>query len=161
MSQDILNLLKKSFPDAVVDTHNLRGDETALIRRENLLEVMRWLKDECRFEMLMDLTAVDYLGEELRFEIVYHLKSIFRRYRLRIKVRVPEEDASVDSLTSLWKGANWYERECHEFYGIKFKGHPDLRPLLLYPEFKGYPLRKDYPHNKRQPRIPLLKPETR
>jgi NADH-quinone oxidoreductase subunit C len=161
MSQNILERLKTRFPDAVSDTHNFRGDETALIRRENLLEVMRWLKHECGFEMLMDLTAVDYLGEELRFEVVYHLKSIFRRYRLRIKVRVPEGDPSVDSLVSLWKGANWYERECHEFYGIKFKGHPDLRPLLLYPEFKGYPLRKDYPHNKRQPRIPLIKPETR
>jgi NADH-quinone oxidoreductase subunit C len=161
MSQEILDRLKNRFPDDVLETHNFRGDETALIKREKLLEVMRFLKEDCGLEVLMDLTAVDYLGQEPRFELVYHLKSIFRRYRLRIKVRVPEDDPRVDSLTPLWKGANWFERECHEFYGIEFNGHPDLRPLLLYPEFKGYPLRKDYPHKKRQPRIPLIKPETR
>jgi NADH-quinone oxidoreductase subunit C len=81
--------------------------------------------------------------------------------RVRLKARVAEDACTIPSLVSLWKGANWFERECHEMYGIKFSGHPDLRPLLLYPEFKGHPLRKDYPIDKRQPRVPLLAPETR
>ncbi len=161
MSEIVLEKLKERFGEAVLEVHSQCGDDTALIKPEALLDVMRFLKDELGFEMLMDLTAVDHLGEEPRFEVVYHLKSFSRGWRVRVKVRVPEENPEVDSLTPLWKGANWYERECHEFYGIKFRGHPDLRPLLLYPEFKGYPLRKDYPHKKRQPRIPLIKPETR
>ncbi len=161
MGKAVLDRLKGKFKEEVVHAHNLCGDETALVRRESILEVMKYLKEECGMEMLMDLTAVDYLGEETRFEVVYHLKSLSNGYRLRIKARVPEDDPTIDSMTSLWKGANWYERECYEFYGIRFKGHPDLRPLLLYPEFKGYPLRKDYPHKKRQPRLKLIKPETR
>lgn len=161
MSQVVLDKLKERFPDAVLETHNFLGNETAVVKRESLLEIMRFLKEECGFEMLMDLCGVDHLPETPRFEVVYHLKSFSRGYRLRVKVRVPEEEPVVDSLVSVWKGANWYERECWEFYGIKFQGHPDLRHLLLYPEFEGYPLRKDYPHKKRKPRIPLLKPETR
>jgi len=161
MSQVVLDKLKDRFQEAVLETHNRFGNETALIKRESLLEVMRFLKDELGFEMMMDLCGVDHLPETPRFEVVYHLKSFSRGYRVRIKVRIPEEDAMVDSVTPVWKGANWYERECFEFYGIRFKGHPDLRTLLLYPEFEGYPLRKDYPHKQRQPRIPLLNPETR
>lgn len=161
MSQVVLDKLKDRFQEALLETHNRFGNETALIKRESLLEVMRFLKDELGFEMMMDLCGVDHLPETPRFEVVYHLKSFSRGYRVRIKVRVPQDDCVVDSVVSVWKGANWYERECFEFYGIRFKGHPDLRTLLLYPEFDGYPLRKDYPHKKRQPRIPLLKPETR
>jgi len=161
MSEVVLEKLKERFGEAVLSTHSFRGDDTALIKPEALLEVMRYLKDELGFEMLLDLTGVDHLGEEPRFEVVYHLKSFSRGWRVRIKVRVPEDNPEVESLTSLWKSANWFERECWEFYGIKFRGHPDLRHLLLYPEFEGYPLRKDYPHKKRQPRIPLIKPETR
>jgi len=161
MSELVLNKLKARFPEAVLETHNQLGNETLVVKREAVLEVMRFLKEECGFESLMDLCGVDHLPEKPRFEVVYHLKSFKNGYRVRIKVRVPEEEPVVDSLVSIWKGANWYERECYEFYGIRFQGHPDLRPLLLYPEFEGYPLRKDYPHKKRQPRIALLKPETR
>ncbi len=161
MSQQVLEKLQARFPDAIAGSHAALGNETALIKRESLLEVMRFLKEDCGFEMLMDLCGVDHLPETPRFEVVYHLKSFSRGYRVRIKVRLPEDDPTVDSMVPLWKGANWYERECWEFYGIKFSGHPDLRTLLLYPEFQGHPLRKDYPHKKRQPRIPLLKPETR
>lgn len=161
MSQAILERLKEKFGDAIISTHSFRGDETALVRKESLIEIMRFLKEQFNFEFLMDLTAVDYLDEKPRFEVVYHLKSLSKGYRLRIKVRVEEDAPEVPSLCELWKGANWFERECFEFYGIRFIGHPDLRHLLLYPEFEGFPLRKDYPHKKRQPRIQLLKPETR
>jgi len=161
MSQAVLDQLKERFGEAVLETHNRFGNETAIIKRESVLAIMKFLKDECGFEMLLDLCGVDHLPETPRLEVVYHLKSMSRGYRVRIKVRIPEDDPVVDSIVSIWKGANWYERECWEFYGIKFQGHPDLRTLLLYPEFQGHPLRKDYPHKKRQPRIPLLKPETR
>ena len=102
----------------------------------------------------MDLTAVDYLNrKDPRFEIVYHLYSLNHNVRLRVKIPVSEDDCSVDSIWSLWKTVNWYEREVWDLYGIKFNGHPDLRRILLYEEFKGHPLRKDYPINKRQPLI--------
>ncbi len=107
--------------------------------------------------MLLDLTCVDYKGQEPRFEMVYHLFSIPNVERLRIKVRLSEEDLQIDSLTSLWKNANWLEREVYDMFGVSFKGHPDLRRIFMYDEFEGHPLRKDFPLRKRQPRIPLRK----
>ncbi len=151
----ILRRLLEALPDAVEDTHAQCGDATARVKRERLLEVMRLLRDaeDLYFEMLSDATAVDYLGETPRFEVVYHLYSLRHNRRLRIKVRVPEEDCQVASLCELWPAANWFEREIWDLYGIRFKGHPDLRRILLYEEFEGYPLRKDYPKEKRQPLI--------
>jgi len=96
---------------------------------------------------------VDYLGEQPRFEMVYHLYSVGRNRRLRVKARVPEEPAEIDTLTELWSSANWMEREVWDMYGIRFKGHPNLRRLLLYEEFEGHPLRKDYPKERRQPLV--------
>jgi NADH-quinone oxidoreductase subunit C len=108
--------------------------------------------------MLMDLTAVDYVkypGREdgPRFEVVYHLYSLEHNHRLRAKVRVDEDDASVPSAVDLWPIANWMEREVWDMFGIRFEGHPDLRRLLMYEEFVGHPLRKDYPITRRQPLI--------
>jgi NADH-quinone oxidoreductase subunit C len=121
----------------------------------SLLAIMRLLRDEpgLDFEMLTDLTAVDYLGEEPRFELVYHLYSVKRNHRVRIKSRVPEQDPEIASLVSLWPSADWMEREVWDLYGIRFCGHPDLRRILLYEEFEGHPLRKDYPKEKRQPLV--------
>ena len=90
---------------------------------------------------------------EARFALVYHFYSTAHKHRLRLVVPVEEGDAEVDSLTSLWPGANWLEREVWDMFGISFKGHPDLRRILMYEEFEGHPLRKDYPVNKRQPLI--------
>jgi NADH-quinone oxidoreductase subunit C len=108
--------------------------------------------------MLADLTAVDYLrypGREdgPRFEVVYHLYSLRHNHRLRVKVRLDEDDAVVPTATSLWPIANWLEREVWDMFGIRFDGHPDLRRLLMYEEFVGHPLRKDYPIDRRQPLI--------
>jgi NADH-quinone oxidoreductase subunit C len=105
------------------------------------------------FNFLMDLTAVDYLGKIPRFEVVYHLYSLRHNHRLRVKAPVKEDDPTIDSLASIWKSADWYEREVWDLYGIKFLGHPDLKRILLYEEFVGHPLRKDYPIDKRQPLI--------
>jgi len=164
MSQKVIDELKQRFESAVLFSHSEGGDDTARVDRDYWLPVMKYLRDEQGMDHFIDLTAVDYLDREEglpRFEVVVHLRSMKTGARVRIKARVPESDPSISSLNALWKGANWFERECHEMYGIDFKGHPDQRPLLLYPEFKGYPLRKDYPIDKRQPRIPLLASEER
>ena len=104
-----------------------------------------------QFNFLIDLTAVDYLGQTPRFEVVYHLYSLPQNHRLRVKIRVPEDEPWVHSLVPLWKSANWIERECWDMFGIRFVGHPDPRRILMYEEFVGHPLRKDYPVDKRQP----------
>jgi NADH-quinone oxidoreductase subunit C len=152
-----IQYLSANFSQWVLESHAFRGDETVVIRPEGLLEIVRGLKNqpELDYNFLADITAVDYLGKkEPRFEVVYHLFSLRRRHRLRIKVPLPEGEPEVDSLTPLWKGANWLEREVWDMFGIRFRGHPDLRRILLYEEFRGYPLRKDYPVNQRQPLIP-------
>lgn len=156
----ILARLTERFGRAVVETHDHRGDHTAVVTRESLLEVLRHCRDDAAlaFDMLSDLTAVDYQkfpGREdgPRFEVVYHLYSVGANHRVRIKVRVDEDDAVVPSAVPLWPIANWFEREVWDMFGIRFGGHPDLRRLLMYEEFVGHPLRKDYPINRRQPLI--------
>ena len=149
--------LQERFPGAVIETHAHCGDETAVIQRESLLEIARFLKTDPAFQMnvLMDETAVDGLGMNWkpRFEVVYHFYSLPLNHRLRLKVRVEEIDLILPSLVGLWPIANWFEREIWDMFGIRFEGHPDLKRILLYEEFVGHPLRKDYPINKRQPLI--------
>ncbi len=150
-----LDLLRENFTDGVLQTGNPQGDAMAIIRPEFLLRVMEFLKKDPRlqFNMLVDITAVDRQGEAPRFEVVYHLLSVPFTRRLRIKLRVPESDPTVDSLTPLWGDANWLEREVWDMFGVRFTGHPNLKRILLYEEFQGHPLRKDYPIRKRQPLI--------
>lgn len=149
--------LKEKYPDAVTDLHDWRGDETVVVRRESLVEIMTFLKTDPEFDLniLMDLGVVDGLGMKWkpRFEVVYHMFSLAKNHRLRVKVRVEEKDPVVPTLTKLWPIANWFEREAWDMFGIRFQGHPDLRRILMYEEFVGHPLRKDYPYNKRQPLI--------
>jgi NADH-quinone oxidoreductase subunit C len=147
--------LRGAVADAVRAAHAFRGDVTVIIPREKLLEVCRFLRDdaELRFDMLTDVTAVDYLGRVPRFEVVYHLYSVPLNHRIRVKVALEERDPRVPSLVPIWAGANWLERETWDLYGIVFEGHPDLRRIYLYEEFQGHPLRKDYPKEKRQPLI--------
>jgi len=136
-------------------------DEAAIVlRRDDAPAVCALLRDrpELAFNALADLTAVDYFGKVPRFEVVYHLNSLTHGHRLRVKVRVGEEDAWAHSLTPLWKSANWLERECWDMLGIRFVGHPDPRRILMYEEFIGHPLRKDYPVDKRQPLVPERDP---
>jgi NADH-quinone oxidoreductase subunit C len=159
MSRAALEKLKEQFPEAVLETHDFRGDETAVVEAARIQEICTFLRDEptLRFDMLTDATAVDYLlypGRTApRFEVVYHFYSVSNKARLRVKVRLPEESPEVDSLCALWPIANWLEREIWDMYGIRFRGHPRLRRILLYEEFVGHPLRKDYPKEKRQPLV--------
>jgi NADH-quinone oxidoreductase subunit C len=151
----VLRRLLEAHAGAVRDTHARLGDATAVVDAARIVPVMRFLRETegLDFEMLTDVTAVDYLGEEPRFEMVYHLYSVSRNHRLRVKAGVPEQPAVIDSLVEVWPSANWMEREVWDMYGIRFAGHPDLRRLLLYEEFEGHPLRKDYPKERRQPLV--------
>jgi NADH-quinone oxidoreductase subunit C len=146
---------------AVQETSERLGEATACIESARLHEVMRALQLDpaLRFEMLMDLTAVDHPGREPRFDVVYHLYSPEHAQRLRIKVGVSEQECGVDTMTGLWPAADWLEREVWDLYGIHFRGHPDLRRILLYEEFEGHPLRKDYPKTRRQPLVSGLSEE--
>ncbi len=156
----ILERLRARFGNRILGTHDDRGDAIAVVDRAALREILAFCRDDpdLRFEMLMDLTAVDYLkfpGREdgPRFEMVYHLYSLTHNHRVRLKVSVEEDDPVVPTAVSLWPIANWFEREVWDMFGIRFEGHPDPRRLLMYEEFQGHPLRKDYPINKRQPLI--------
>jgi NADH-quinone oxidoreductase subunit C len=124
-----------------------------VIAREALLATVEQLKRDAGFDLLLDVTAVDWPGEAARFEVVYHFYSTSRFTRLRLKTRVAESDPTVDSLTPLYGAANFMERECRDMYGIVFRGHPDPRPILLYEGFEGHPLRKDYPIRREQPLV--------
>jgi len=119
-----------------------------------LMPAARRLKDEFGFDIFLDVTAVDWLGQALRFEVVHHFYSTTHRLRVRLKTRVPEADPTVDSLLPLYGAAAFMERECHDMYGIAFRGNADLRPILLYEGFVGHPLRKDYPKQQEQPLVP-------
>ena len=121
---------------------------------EALLPVVRRLKAEFGFDMFLDVTAVDWMPQAPRFEVVWHFYSTQHHVRVRLKTRVPEADPTVDSLASLYGSARFMERECHDMYGIGFRGNDDLRPVLLYEGFVGHPLRKDYPKDREQPLVP-------
>jgi NADH-quinone oxidoreductase subunit C len=156
MAGGVLDILRREVPDAIEESGSYVGDEMAVVVRDRLLEVLGLLRDhdELRMDMLSDLTVVDYLHQTPRFEVVYQLYSLAHKHRLRVKVRIGEgDDCYVPSATGLWHAANWAEREAWDLYGVRFEGHPDLRRILMYEEFVGHPLRKDYPQNGRQPLI--------
>jgi len=158
MSKALIELVKKNFPDAVLESHSQLGDDTVVLAPGRWKEVCRFLKDnqQSDMSMLTDLTGVDYPDRDPRFEVVAHLYSLSRGHRLRVKARVGDregETVEIDTLTELWASANWMERECFDMLGVKFLGHPDLRRILTYPEFEGHPLRKDYPAEKIQPLV--------
>jgi NADH-quinone oxidoreductase subunit C len=119
-----------------------------------LASLVQTLKSACKFDMLLDVTAIDWPGRQPRFDVVWHFYSTTHRVRVRVKTQVPESEPVVESLISQYGSAAFIERECHEMYGIRFNGNGDLRPLLLYEGFVGYPLRKDYPKLGEQPLVP-------
>jgi NADH-quinone oxidoreductase subunit C len=122
-----------------------RGESTVVVPRERLVEACRLLKDECGANMLVDLSGVDHFGAEPRFEVSYQVRSLAHRYELRLKVRLPEHDASVDTVTGVWQTADWHEREAFDMYGIRFAGHPNLTRILMWEGYPHFPLRKDFP----------------
>ncbi len=154
MSQAAAQALLAKFPgDVTPAPQGPGGDDVVFVQKGRIVEVCRFLKEDpaLRFNMAPYVTAVDYLGEEPRFEVVYNLYSSSLNHRLRLRVKVPESDLTVPSVCGVWRGADWFERYCFDMYGISFPGHPDHRRLFMYDEFVGHPLRKDYPLRGRQP----------
>ena len=158
MSKKVLDLLKAQFGEKILETHSQFGDDTAVVDPAAWREVALFLRDDprCAMNMFIDITAVDYPDREPRFEVVCHLRSLERGHRVRIKARVGDEEgegAEIASLVPVWRGADWFERECFDMFGVRFLGHPDLRRILMYEEFRGHPLRKDYPAQQTQPLV--------
>lgn len=163
-SRELLDLIASKFKDKIQESKIELGDAVIKVDRSELVALCGALKSDKDMEInyLVDLTVVDWMDvREERFEAVYHLLGLNTHYRLRIKVAIPEEDARIDSIAALWAGANFMEREAWDMYGVVFTNHPDLRRILTYDEFEGYPLRKDYPVQGKQPRVPMLNPEVR
>jgi NADH-quinone oxidoreductase subunit C len=140
--------VRERFPQAVVDTVEFRGDQTIIVRPENLVEVCTFLKKNLQYEMLETITAVDWLDRVPRFDVVYQLLSLSNRCFVSLKVRVGErgeQNPEVPTVTGVWPGANWYERETYDLFGIVFTDHPRLERILMPADWTTYPLRKDYP----------------
>jgi NADH-quinone oxidoreductase subunit C len=143
----VVQKLKDWDAKTVAEVIEFRGETTVVVPREQLLRAAEYLAAQTSlgFSFLADITTVDRFPMEPRFEINYHLLSIERRDRLRLKVRLPGAEPSLPSVTPVWPTANWHERENFDLFGIRFTGHPDLRRILMPDEWEGYPLRKDYP----------------
>lgn len=184
MSQALVDLLREKFPDAVVSAASHRGDEVVTVKRESLVEIIGFLRNDPAADMklLRDIAGVDLLTYktemtgggalasievpayvrqktppvEPRFYLAYNLYSLTRKHALRIRVDLRSDDVKVPTITSLYKTADWWERYMYDMFGFIFEGHPNLQRILMYPEFEGFPLRKDYPVRKRQPLVPEL-----
>lgn len=146
--------MRSALAQLARETSIAHGVLVLAIEPGHLLALVQRLKDEFAFDLFLDVTAVDWLGQSPRFEVVWHFYSTQHKLRVRVKTRVAEADPTVDSLVALYGAARFMERECHDMYGIAFRGNADLRPILLYEGFVGHPLRKDYPKQREQPLVP-------
>jgi NADH-quinone oxidoreductase subunit C len=142
---ELLNTLSQLFGSKLIEKVEFRGETTYTIDPGHLHEVAKFCRDEISLDYLIDITSVDNAGEEPRFEIVYELYSMTLAIHLRLKVRVHEEAAAVDTVSDIWPTANWHEREIYDMMGIKFNGHPDLRRILMWDGYPYFPLRKEFP----------------
>jgi NADH-quinone oxidoreductase subunit C len=151
---EILKALQETFGDRVTITESL-GQTVVQLPAAEIVSVVTFLKSQ-GFAMLIDITAVDRLGREPRFDVVYQLYSIDVKSWLRLKVQVGGDSPSVPSIAHVYASANWAERECFDMFGIRFRGHPDLRRILMPEDWQGHPLRKDYPLTGLNPLPPLV-----
>jgi len=148
-----VEMVRKKFPQAIVETVEFRGEQTIVLKPEHLVAVCTYLQKNLQYTFLSTVTAVDWFERVPRYDVVYHLLSIPHRSELRLKVRVGERGAgadlsqspSVPTVVGVWPSANWYEREVYDLFGITFAGHPDLRRILMPMDWTTHPLRKDYP----------------
>ena len=152
---DPIETVTTQFADQVLGVLEHAGQKYVHVKRDRILDILRTLRDTCGFDMLTDLTSVDYLNQGMpeRFCVVYNLYSFKDNTRTRVKAFVPEGDASIDSASTLWKAAPWAEREVWDLFGIKFNNHPGLKRLMLPENYDGHPLRKDYPLTGRGERM--------
>ncbi|HYQ99432.1 MAG TPA: NADH-quinone oxidoreductase subunit C [Casimicrobiaceae bacterium] len=154
MAADIFERLQSALGPGARASSVAHGIAVFEIEPASLPGFVARLKGEFGFDLFLDVTAVDWLPQAPRFEVVWHFYSTAHKVRVRVKARVPESDPTVDSLLPLYGAARFMERECHEMYGIGFRGNADLRPVLLYEGFEGHPLRKDYDKEREQPLVP-------
>lgn len=157
MSKQVLARLEERFAAKILGSDSFRGDDEAVVAPWDWLEVARFLHDDpaCQMDHFIDITAADYPEREPelpRFDVLLFVRSLRKNHRVRLKTRVAANQP-LASLTGVWLGADWTEREVYDMFGVRFEGHPDLRRILLYEEFSGHPLRKDYPINKTQPLV--------
>ncbi len=143
-SQPDAAALLAANPDYLADAKLDRGELTLVVPAEHIVAVGQLLKSKQEYVRLSTVTGVDFYPSEPRFEVVYHLHSLSRNLRLRVKCKLPGANPEIDSLTGVWRSANWYERETFDLFGVKFRNHPDLTRIMMPEDWEGYPLRKDY-----------------
>lgn len=154
--ETLIEAIRTRLGEAVEGVADSFGDVVLLLRAGSIRPAMAALREApFDYAVLLDLTCVDFAAAEGRYELVYHLYSLSRNVRLRLKASVPADRPVVETLVGLWKNAEWLEREAFDMFGVRFEGHPYLRRLLTYEGFEGHPLRKSYPWRLEQPRIPL------
>lgn len=141
---EIIAALKSRFGQAILGTVEFRGEQTVNVTLESLRQVMAFVRDELGFDYLVDLSSIDHMGEDPRFEVVYELYGYGHGQHLRVKAKVAEEE-SVPTMIDLWPTADWHEREAYDMMGLDFAGHPDLRRILMWEGYPFFPLRKDFP----------------
>lgn len=155
MSQATLQSLSAAAPEDSIVSAELDKDNTLVVvaKKQHVVELANTAKNELGFNFPCYCTCIDNLTrtEGPRFAMVYQMRALERGETLRLKIELEESDLKMDTLSTVWPAFNWLERETFDMYGVEFNGHPDLRRIYLYDEFKGYPLRKDYPKTKRQP----------
>lgn len=158
MSKKLIDLVTKKFPDAIIGSHSRLGNDTVIVDAKLSHEILLFLRDDdaAKMNFCRDITAVDYLNRVPRFEVVYVLYSLEKKHQLLVRVQLSEKEPTIDSIFDIWDCAAWMEREVYDMYGVIFANHPDLRRVLLYEEFEGHPLRKDYHTQCSQPRTELL-----
>src|SRR5262245_15362938 len=144
-AQELVDPLEKSFGPKIQAKTEFRGETTFTIAAEDLRKIAEFCRDQLSFDYLLDITSIDNLGEEPRFEVLYHLYSMSHAAHLRLRLRVPEQIGSVATVSDIWPTANWHEREIYDMMGINFDGHPDLRRILMWDGYPFFPLRKDFP----------------
>ena len=162
MSQAVVDRLNAQFGERVLETSDAFGDHEVRVALKDWAEVAQFMKDDADLQMdhFIDLTAVDYPEREsARFDLVLMTRSSVTGARIRLRTHVKDGE-EPGTLSGIWSGANWAEREVWDMFGIKFEGHPDMRRILLYEEFVGHPLRKDYPIDKAQPLVPYREVDT-
>jgi NADH-quinone oxidoreductase subunit C len=158
MAEVLIDYVREEHGDAVLESHSRLGNDTVVVDKDAVPDVIQFLKedDRCKMNLLRQISCVDYDNRHPRFEVVYVLYSLQHKHMLLVRAPVPEDACEVPTISHLYRTAGWLEREVWDMYGVTFEGHPDLRRVMMYEEFEGHPLRKDYDKQKGQPRTEFI-----